>query len=224
MLAEQLLSGRFGWSGGIALLVMGMYAAAARHYNRSGQKTVPTDAFRAPVSHLLSSLGILVPIVIGTLGFLFERDPEATFGFLLAAAAVWLVGFLVLTWLTFAIISRSNANNAVVLNFPDDWHYLAAPGIGYASLLLGITFFCLFFLVEFRPTSAPKTVAAGKFLVERPAPRVGETADTVSASLGQPIARSADDRQWTYRTDRSTLTVTFDAAHRAVAVREALEE
>ncbi len=224
MLAEQLLSGRFGWSGAIALLVMVVFAGAARYYNPSGQKTVPADAFRAPVSHLLSSLGILVPAVIGTLGFLFDRDPDAPFGFLFAAAAVWLVGFLVLTWLTFAIISRSNANNAVVLDFPKDWFYLAASGIGYASLLLGIAFFCLFFLLEFRPTSARKTVAAGKFLVERPAPRVGETADTVSASLGQPIARSADDRQWTYRTDRSTLTVTFDAAHRAVAVREALEE
>ena len=63
MIARQFLSWQFGLTFGAALLLAGAFALAARHYNKTGNKTFSAGSFREPIGYLMSAIGVLVPLI-----------------------------------------------------------------------------------------------------------------------------------------------------------------
>ena len=222
MIARQFLSWQFGLTFGAALLLAGAFALAARHYNKTGNKTFSAGSFREPIGYLMSAIGVLVPLIVGGIAYLYARDASAAYTMLLSAAAVLFVAFIVASWLTFSLVSRSTEDDKITLHFPKDWPYRAAAGVVYAGLVTGVLYVAWFFLVDFTPGAAPPPPGAA-LLIERAAPRVGQTREQVQSALGAPLSCRQRAAPWCYRTDRSTLAIEFDAQGTVQRITETKE-
>ncbi len=221
MIAEQFLSWRFASSFVLALAIALSFTIAARHYNKTAKtQKFSASAIREPIGYMMSAIGVLVPLIAGGIAYLFNRDAAASYTLLLSAAAVLFVTFIVASWLTFSLTSRATDDDKIELTFPKDWPYRAASGVIYVGMVVGVLYVAWFFLVDFRAGAATHEAAAAPILLERAAPRIGQSRDAVRAQLGVPVTQEADGRVWRYRTDRSRLAVEFDGQGNALRITE----
>jgi hypothetical protein len=139
---------------------------------------------------------------------------------LLSAVAILFVAFIVASWLTFSLVSRSTPDDQIELTFPKDWPYRAASGVVYTGLICGVLLVAGYFLFEFRPADKRDERPAARILVERAVPRVGQERVSVGAQLGEAQRISNEGSQWVYRTDRSILKIDFDPEGRVLRVTE----
>lgn len=220
MLAEQLLTKSFWIPLAIGLLVALVFSLAAKHYNRSGELKVAAASFREPIGHMMSALGVLVPLLIGAIAYLFDKGAVASVGLLLSAACLLFIAFGVASWLIFALPSRSAHDDSVTLTYPQDWPYKAASGLVYIGLLTGFIYVAIYFLVFFRAPERSAPVNSAPVLVQRAAPRVGQTRSEVRSQLGEAEQITDGGSTWHYRTDRSRLVITFDARDLVMRITE----
>jgi hypothetical protein len=212
MIYQQVLTLRFLVFLGIYLGICVVFALAARHYNRAVKKIkFSAGSFREPISHLMSAIGVLVPLVIGAMAYLVNRDAADSLATLMSASGILFLAFLCASWLTFALVSRSTDDDKIELEFPGDWYYRAASGVVYTGLVCGVLLVAGFFLFEFRATNHADTHNGVRILIERAAPRVGLDRMSVRSQLGEAQSVSNDGSTWTYTTDRSNLKIEFDA-------------
>ena len=211
MLAQQFSTRQFIVSFIVALVIAGIFAFAARHYNQSVKtQKFSAGSFREPIGYLMGAIGFIVPLIVSAMAYLFEKDPDASYALLLSATAVLFIAFIVASWLTFALASRATDDDKIVLTFPKDWPYRAASGVVYVALVLGVLYVAWFFLVDFHRAPPALASSAPPILIERAAPRVGLTRATVLAQLGEPSTQAAAGRLWRYRAAHSSLSVEFD--------------
>lgn len=221
MIARQFLSLKFLVLFGSALLLCIVFAIAAKLFNKAAKtEKFSAGSFREPIGHLMTTIGVLLPLIIGAIAFLLDNDSIASMATLLSAAAILFVAFIVASWLTFALVSRSTDDDKIVLNFPKDWLYRAASGVVYTGLLCAVLFVAGYFLFEFHPSDKHDEQSAVRILIDRPAPRVGQDSASVKAQLGEAQGTANDGTQWVYRTDRSNLKIDFDAHGKVTRVTE----
>jgi hypothetical protein len=221
MIARQFLSLKFLLLFGIALLLCIVFAMAAKLFNAQ-EKTEKFSAgsFREPIGHLMTTIGVLVPLIIGAIAFLLDNGAVASMATLLSAVAILFVAFIVASWLTFSLVSRSTPDDQIELKFPKDWPYRAASGVVYTGLICGVLLVAGYFLFEFRPADRREERSAARILLERPVPRVGQERASVRAQLGEAQGTLDAGTRWIYRTDRSTLKIDFDNEGKVLRVTE----
>jgi hypothetical protein len=206
---------------GIALLLCIVFAVAAKRFNAKDKtEKFSAGSFREPIGHLMTTVGVLVPLIIGAIAFLMDNGAVASMATLLSAVAFLFVEFIVASWLTFALVSRSTPDDQIELEFPKVWPYRAASGVVYTGLICGVLLVAGYFLFEFRPADKRDERSAARILVERALPRVGQERAGVRAQLGEASGTSNEGTRWTYRTDRSTLKIDFDTEGRVLRVTE----
>lgn len=221
MIAREFLSLKFLLLFGSALLLCIVFAVAAKIFNKATKtEKFSAGSFREPIGHLMTTLGVLVPLVIGGIALLMDNGGVASLATLLSAAAILFVAFIVASWLTFSLVSRSTPDDQIELKFPKGWPYRAASGVVYTGLLCGVLLVAGYFLFEFRPANKPGEQSAARILVERPVPRVGQDLANVRSQLGDAQSTSREGAQWIYKTDRSTLKVDFGTGGKVVRVTE----
>ncbi|HET9863665.1 MAG TPA: hypothetical protein VFP37_09510 [Steroidobacteraceae bacterium] len=221
MIARQFLSLKFLLLFGIACAICIIFTVAAKRYNAATKtEKFSAGSFREPIGHLMTTIGVLLPLIIGAVAFLMDHGAVASMATLLSAVAILFVAFIVGSWLTFALVSRSTDDDKIELKFPQDWGYRAASGVVYTGLICGVLLVAGYFLFEFRPADKGEERSAVRILVERPVPRVGQDLTSVRAQLGEAQSTSNGGTQWVYRTDRSTLRIDFDGAGRVLRVTE----
>lgn len=221
---QTILTLRFGaWILVGGALCVGIYLAS-RHHNRAGvTKTFQAELFRAPTANVLTTLGLLVPVMIGLLAYLFERNPLAPFSFLAAAISFCLVALVVSVWESFALISvpLTGANkDQIELTFSKDRPLVTSLGIMYTSLLLSICYLCCFLLFEMGAVAGPSQagVAGAGVYVGRPHLLLGTSRAAVTNTWGQPFKSDTQTGSWTYITANAVVTLAFDPAGNLMTV------
>jgi hypothetical protein len=221
MIAREFLSLKFLLLFGASLLLCVIFAVAAKLFNNETKtEKFPAGSFREPIGHLMTTIGVLIPLVIGGMAVLLDGGDVASMSTLLSAAAILFIAFIVASWLTFSLVSRSTDDDKIELKFPADWPYRAASGVVYTGLICGVLLVAEFFLFEFRPANTHEAQSAARILIERPVPRVGQELASVRSQLGEAQSMVQDGSQWIYRTDRSTLKIDFDKTGKVMRVIE----
>jgi hypothetical protein len=214
--------------GGAILLALVMYVAARffnPEFNDDGtakQKTMKVDYFRIPTANVLVILGLLVPVLSGLASYLYVNHPGGSYASLLASIAVMFFVLAVAIWESFAFLKIAEANDTVTIRIPQERKYIVGMGLMYSHLLLGVAYFCAFFLFELVPTPAPKAAAGpsgtSTYFLLRPKAYINQPKDELIKTWGPPKSEDTRLRKLYYEFEGSMLEVTYDDSQKLTEI------
>jgi hypothetical protein len=210
----SVLNAKFAIECLVALALCAAIWGASVYYNRAGQtRKLDPDVLREPTGNVLTILGLMLPIEVGLLAYLYERSPSAPFTFLAASIACVLATLVLAIWETFALTGKPSAQGSITLTFPEDRPCITTLGFMYVLLLVGLVYLCAFMLTELAPNGRSGTpVSAATIQLSRPDVGLGLTQAEVIERWGRPEATSEDGTAWTYSAQSELRTLAFDSS------------
>ena len=100
--------GRLGFlvSIGVAVALGLLFVLATRWYNKPATtRKLSVDYFRTATSTSLTIVGLLAPILVAVLSYLYLQKPSGNYSVLLATVVLLYVVLVLAVWATFAIRS-----------------------------------------------------------------------------------------------------------------------
>lgn len=222
---EQFISLRFWIEIAISVLVAVAIYIATRYYNRSSaEKDIKVDYFRVPTNNVLIVLGLLVPSLVTLASYLYVKDPRGNYASLLATIVLMFFVLIVAIWETFALLKKAQNGDVIKVKMPDDRKYIIGMGWMYASLLIGLIYFSIFFLFELVPVNNQKNEEVlskvNAYYLLKPKIRINQPKEEVIKLWGQPISEDATNRKLQYESENSILQLSFDEQQKLVEIFE----
>ena len=206
---------------GIAILLGAAFVFASRQYNPKGTtRKMSVDYFRTATSTSLTIVGLLTPILVAVLSYLYLKQPSGNYSVLLAVVVLLYIVLVLAVWATFAILRKAKGDSVITLSFPADRKYITSMGLLYSLQLLALVLFAYFFLIDFPRTHAGEAAVqtVGGRLLLRPAIAVGTSRSEVLRVWGPPASATA--RSLTYSTGSASLVVQLDQTDHVSAIIE----
>jgi hypothetical protein len=145
--------------------------------------------------------------------YLYVNSPSSDYSFVLASITVFALTLILAIWETFCLLSKATDQNTITLNWVTDSSILSGMGIMYWSLILGVAYLVLFFLLDLpiSPTARPPISASSGIALTKPLPRIGQSKTDVLSVLGAP-SKSVSADIVMYEGSGVELELQFDSA------------
>lgn len=218
-MSAQIFTLSLLWRMAIPFALAGIFLRGSFTWSKK-ERTVAADVFRIPISNVLSVLGLIFPILLGLLAYLFSQDSRQPFNYLISAIGTLLLTLLVAIYQTFAVANKASKNGEVSLSATQSVWHMAGLGAMYSFLLTGIVYTVLFVTVEMKGKGPENnSVDRGPFIAHRPI-HVGQAVADVRSSWGEPELSTNGGKTLRFSTPSSKIQVDFDDA---LTVRQIIE-
>jgi len=175
---------------------------------------IKSDYLKTPTNNVLIVLGLVIPILVALASYLYTKNPEGVYSFLLATIVLYFFVLLLAIWQTFSIISVASIGDTIKIKIPEDRKIIISMSWMYGFLVLGLIYFAIFFLCELESPS--KTVKTGRkftdfILLEKPEIEINQNKDQIIKAWGEPINYLDEEKnKLKYQSDNSIIFLDFD--------------
>jgi hypothetical protein len=195
----------------VAWLVI--YFSARQYWKSVPERTIKSDYVKVPINNTLMVMGIVCPLLIALASYLYVNLPAADYSFVLASIAVFTVTLIVAIWETFCLLNKATADDNIKLSWANDSSILTGMGILYSSLIVGVIYLILFFLLDLpiAPAAQPQATANTGVALTKPRPQIGQSRSDILLALGAPSKPGSPDTL-EYQGTAVDLELQFDSA------------
>lgn len=195
MIAKSLTL-KFGILLIITLVVWAIISFAARAYWKDvPEKSLKSDYLKVPINNTLSVMGIVCPLLIAVAAYLYVNLPTSDFSYILASIADFTAALIIAIWETFSLLGKATTDDNIKLSWANDSAIIRCMGILYSSLILGVVYLVLFFLLDLSilPPAQPQSSATNGIALTKPLPRIGQSKSDIVSALGAPTKTISPD-------------------------------
>jgi hypothetical protein len=208
----KFLTAKFGVLLAVIFVVWVVTYLAIRYYWKgAGEKTLRSDYLKVPINNTLSVMGIVCPLLIALASYLYVNIPSSDYSFVLASICVFVLTLIVAIWETFCLLNKATNTDDIKLLWSRDSAILTGMGILYSSLILGVVYLVLFFLLDLSiaPAMQAQAHSPAGIALTKAIPQIGETRLDVLSALGAPT-RSVSADTIEYQGTGLDLEIQFD--------------
>jgi MFS family permease len=167
--------------------------------------TKPADVIRVPVNNIFTLLGILLPLIGGLFGYLLTKHPTQEYTYVFTAIVVLMLLAMIATMLNFSLLGREREDNTFDIRWPKDRFLVILLSLMPILLFFGITYLCLFFLVEFQPTPDQSNDSSPLHI------QIGNSEEEIIQAWGNPTSvLSGDEPAYIYDGPSKRVILYFD--------------
>lgn len=175
---------------------------------------IKSDYLKVPINNSLIVLGLIIPILVALVSYLYIKNPEGTYSSLLATIILYFFVLLIAIWQTFSIISVASKDDTIKIEIPKDRKIITSMAWMYGLLILGLLYFAIFFLfeIEFLPKKVEIEEQISDFiLLEKPQIKINQSKDQIIEIWGEPISYlDIEQKRLKYKSKDSVIYLDFD--------------
>lgn len=186
---EKFLELRFFIEFGVALIwAIILYLLTLKYWTQNIE--LKSDYLKVPTNNTLIVLGLIVPILIALVSYLYTKNPEGTYSSLLATIILFFIVLIIAIWETFAILNIATKEDIVKINIPKNRQIISGMSFMYGFLILGLIYFAIFFLFEIE--SPPENTKSNNqisdfILLEKPHMEINQSREQIIKIWGEPL-------------------------------------
>jgi hypothetical protein len=182
-------------------------------WRKAGAKTIQADFIKVPVTNSLTVIGIVCPLLIGLVSYLYVNFPASNYSFILGSITVFAAALILAIWETFCLLNEATKESTITLDWATDSSIVAGIGLLYSTLILGVVYLVLFFLFDLpiSPSAQSPPHASGGIALTKQLPRIGQSRTDVLSALGAPT-KSVSTDEIVYEGSTVDLELHFDSA------------
>jgi len=129
-------------------------------------------------------------------------------------------------WLTFALLRKGSGKEIVTIEIPKDIHYIAAMGMMYALMLMGLFYGTAYFLFELPSATKQSTAVtlSPSVVLNKPPLKMDLSRGDVERLWGEPSTYDSLSRRFEYDSQGSKIYLEFDRDWKLAKIQEIRKE
>lgn len=198
-----------------------LYVCVRQYWTNT--REIKEDHLKIPTNNSLIVLGLLIPILVALVSYLYTKNPDGNYSSLLSTIILLFIVLVVAVWETFAIMGLSSTNDKITLTMSKDRKVITGLAMMYGFLILGLVYFSIFFLFEIEAAGEQVVEVQKKeyILLKKTTPRINQTKNELLKSWGSPSAYRDKNREvLEYKARDSIIHLYFDKEGRLSKIFE----